>query len=264
MRALLRHATDRARPAMQIFCDSWGEVPRASLLERIENAVYEHPSVLDDYATEIVVETPRLTWAPAALLDEEESAEERIFHTVEAFGAETPAAGGWCAGEVLADRIGEETALYSLCDGFDAFVARTLPGARMRSHMAVLAEKLREMNRADGRLHIYADMRPGGEMDILAFRSGCLISGSVRQCDSAEDAAYRVFGLLNEYSAGPDDAEVHLHGDAAKVEAVRQLTGAVCGKCDTLDFGEAIEQSGLPLAAAMLMYNNRTSPRQIN
>ena len=82
---MLRHASDKSRPAVQIFNEEWRSESPDLLMRHIENAVYEHPSVLDDYATEIVVEAPELTWVPSGIFDgdgiSEEVAEE-IFRSV--------------------------------------------------------------------------------------------------------------------------------------------------------------------------------------
>ena len=131
MGAVLRHVSDTSRPAVRLFDDHWEPLEGRSLLERIENSVYEHPGILDDYATEIVVTTPNTTWIPTEILSSGEFMEENVFN--EFFPGEN---------EVMTDRVGEATALFSLAPGFDGFMARTVPGARMRSHLAVLAERM--------------------------------------------------------------------------------------------------------------------------
>lgn len=129
MGAVLRHVSDTSRPAVRLFADYWEPLEGRDLLKRIENEVYDHPAILDDYATEIVVTTPKTTWIPTEIMSAGDFAEERVFS--EFFPGE----------EIMADKIGEATALFSLTDGFDGFMARTLPGARIRSHLAVLAER---------------------------------------------------------------------------------------------------------------------------
>lgn len=246
MRALLRHASDKSRPAVQIFNEEWRSESPDILMRHIENAVYEHPSVLDDYATEIVVEAQELTWVPSGIFDGDgisEDVAEEIFRSVYPEGS--------C--EVMADRIGEETALYTLAPGFDGFMARTIPGARMRSHLGVLAERLRRMDAGSGRLRVYADIRER-RMDLLAFRGEGLVSASLQSWNTPEDAAFRIFSLLNAYSSGAEDSEVYLRGDGDNVREVLSLTSGFCHVAGRIPLPEGVDALSLPLAAALSLY----------
>ena len=66
---------------------SLGRVPRViirqnwppsdeGLLGRIEDAVYDNPTVLDDYSADIIVESDRQLWLPASLYPSDEECAE--------------------------------------------------------------------------------------------------------------------------------------------------------------------------------------------
>lgn len=243
MRALLRHVSDAERPLIQLFDEQWDPAGCGSLLAKIENAVYSHPSLLDDYATDVVIETSRVTWVPDSLLSSGRLNEETVYQAV------YPGA----SSDVLTDRVGEATALYEFIPDFGSFMARTLPGARLRPHIAVLVEKFLAAPRDPDTLCIYADMR-AGEIDLVAVKNESLVSASVQPWQSAEDAAYRIFHLINAYSSGGADCRVSVNcSDQALVSQVLGFTRGFCREAAVMKLPERMAACGLPLAAAMLM-----------
>ena len=48
MCAFLRHISDREKPIVEMFRTNWTSSDPASLLKNIDNAVYDHPGLLDD------------------------------------------------------------------------------------------------------------------------------------------------------------------------------------------------------------------------
>ncbi|MDE5903638.1 MAG: DUF3822 family protein [Muribaculaceae bacterium] len=249
MRALLRHATDRERPLLQLLHEEWEPASAEVQMSKIENTVYAHPSLLDDYATEVVVETPRVAWMPDTFLADGTFGEESVYHTVFA-DAE---------GDVLTDRTGEATALYEFLPEFDSFMARTLPGARLRCHLGVLVERfLHDSAPGDTTLRIYMDMRDG-EADLVALRSGRLVSASVQPWHTAEEAAYRIFHLLNAYATDRTDVKVSVNGtDPVSVDGVLSLTAGFCREAKPMQLSDGARRSGLPLSAALLVYKQDT------
>ncbi len=249
MRALLRHATDRERPLLQLLNEEWEPASAGVQMSKIENTVYAHPSLLDDYATEVVVETPRVAWMPDVFMADGSIGEDSVYHTVFATSK----------GDVLTDRTGEATALYEFLPDFDSFMARTLPGARLRCHLGVLVERfLAESRSDDPTLRIYMDLRQG-EADLIALRSGRLVSASVQPWHTVEEAAYRIFHLLNAYSTDRTGVKVSVNGmDAATVEGVLSLTAGFCREAMPMQLPDGARRSGLPLSAALLVYKNDT------
>lgn len=186
MGAVLRHASDLSRPAVRLFDDRWPRCEGRALLERIENCVYEHPAILDDYATEIVVETQRITWVPTEVLDSGDFPEERIFEAL--FPGE----------EVMTDRGDTVSALFSLADGFDSFMARTIPGSRMRCHLAVLEAGLRKRIGYMAGLRIYI-LRGTDKVTLFLYDGDRLVAATEHPMVSDEDVVRRLEELRQEW-----------------------------------------------------------------
>lgn len=71
MAAYLKNIENPADEIVTLFEESW-ERDSSNLLERIENAVYDHPQVLDDFSADIVLVAPAAVWVPAEYGDDEE------------------------------------------------------------------------------------------------------------------------------------------------------------------------------------------------
>ncbi len=102
------------------------------------------------------------------------------------------------------------------------------------------------------------DLRQG-EADLIALRSGRLVSASVQPWHTVEEAAYRIFHLLNAYSTDRTGVKVSVNGmDAATVEGVLSLTAGFCREAMPMQLPDGARRSGLPLSAALLVYKNDT------
>ena len=216
MTAVLRHVADPKRPAVLLFEERWPLCGERELLDRIENCVYEHPAILDDYATEIVVETSEITWVPTSILDSGDFVEEGIFSAL------------FSGGEVMTDRGEEVSALFSLAEGFDSFMARTIPGSRMRSHLAVIESAVRRLiDRWDG-LQAFLLDEPGKAI-VLIYRDGCLECAAEHNVTSSDGTRRLVEAYRREWP----------------FESCRYLASL---------FPEEVVRSGLPVAAALVVY----------
>ena len=231
----LRHCEDASQPVVRPFSTEWADDGQP-LLPRIEAAVYDNPRLFDDYATEIVLETRMLTWAPTDWLDGEES-EREVFETIFP-GAER---------EVLTERVGDMTALFMLVYGLQPFVVRTLPGARIRSHMGVLANRLRRLHSPMPR--IYADIREG-EADILAFSDEKMLCAATHEWREADDIAYHILHLAEDLGFDRAEMLVSLSGAPESREETAASLRPHCPHIETTPI--AAEVAGeMPLAAAI-------------
>ncbi len=208
--------------------------------------IYSHPSLLDDYATEIVVETPLVAWMPAEYLrDADEVREESVFSKL------YPASGG----EVMTERVGELEAIYSFAEGFEGFMARTLPGARMRCHQGVLVENLARRP-ANHEFRIYVDYH-GGLADMLLFRGEALLSVATSAYASEADLSAAITNILDLYGIAPAEVELRMAGDAEACEAVMLMLEERCGSREMLKLPALTAGSGLPLAIELLIERNQ-------
>lgn len=244
MRAFMKHLSDKSRQIIEILSTEWSSDDSSMLLKNIENAVYDHPGLLDDYATEIILETPQTCFAPNEITDEEEDAEQTIFESLFP-GAER---------EVLSDRLNSSTALFSLARGLDGFITRTIPGARVRSHLAVIVDRFQRSN-ADG-VRIYIDIRHNNEVDIIAFRANDLISACTQQWHSFEDIAFRIFNLLNAYHIDAAQARINLSGIPEERKKLRDFLRKYCGEVEQTTLPANSNTSGMPLAALLQAYRD--------
>lgn len=215
--AVLRHVSDSARPAVKLFDERWTPLEGRELLDRLESCIYEHPSVLDDYATEIVVEPLVVTWVPSEILDRGDFTEEHIFHEV------------FNETEVMADKVGDATALYLLTEGFDGFISRTIPGARIRTDQGVLVERLRPSDGSDDEFVINV-LKTGNQVHLVAF-SGTTLFCCVTHYVGSDEEAYAMADAIG-----------------------RRWSGERGYRIRTLRLPRRIADTGLPAAAALVLF----------
>lgn len=241
MCAFLKHLYDMGRPIMKLLSTSWTSHDPASLLSNIESAVYDSPTLLDDYATDIIIETPKVCFVPNSYLYSVDDAESDIYTAL------FPGA----ANEVLSDQMNDCTALFSLVRGIDGFFARTIPGARVRSHLAVLVENFSKIASADSPC-VFADIRDS-RLDLILFKGKKLFSASVQSWNSPEDIAYRIFNMLNAYDVNPALAKIYLSGSTKPIENLIPVMARYCDDVGRTpipyDYGS---DDPMPLAALLL------------
>lgn len=250
MQACLKHISDKTRPIVMLFKTEWDECESAALLAKIENAVYDHPALLDDYATEIILETPLVTWMPSAMLEEVDGMESTVFQSI------FPRSDA----EICTDRVEDMTALFMLADGLDGFISRTIPGARIRSHLAVLAEKFLTQNSDCRRLYI--DIRQS-ECDILGFDGRSLLCATTHGYRTVEDIAYRVFHLLNAFGIPPEDVKINVSGMQPLKSELISLLRQYCGYVVITTLPGAVSSGELPLAAALQAFSSKNPSHKI-
>ena len=126
MSAYLKSEEDPMEPLITLFHEEW-EVDDKELLKRIEDAVYDHPQLLDDFSTEIVVNTTKALWVPKGEVQPADTGAEYpdrdetdIYNMVYEAAEE----------DIFIDEVNGMICLYTLVPGLHPFIRRTLPGAR--------------------------------------------------------------------------------------------------------------------------------------
>lgn len=198
--AWLKSTEDPTIPVGRLFASRWERQPEG-LLSRIENAVYDHPRVLDDFSADIIVETEKCLWVPKALT--EDNPEEKC---EEWFGQVWPG----METEFITDDCDEKLCLYALVPGLHDFLGRTFPGTRISSHQSVLVRNL--AGRAADDVRLYIDIREG-EADLIAFSGKNLLHCSTHRWEAETDIIWHAFNLLEVYGVDPAKAQVCLSGD---------------------------------------------------
>ena len=245
MAAFLKHLSDTTKPIVEMFRNNWDESENSDLLSKIENCVYDHPGLLDDYSTDIIIDTPIVAFAPSEIIDNEENIEENIFSALYP-GSDR---------ELMTDRIGDVTALFSLCDGLDGFLSRTIPGARLRNNLAILIEYFSNKNLGDAR--VYVDIH-GNNADISAFNQSGLLAASTRRWKHEDDIIYMIFQVLNAYNIAPENANIYLSGMPEVRTAITPKLRQFCGYVVKTTMPEIAEKYNLPSAVALLINKSST------
>lgn len=194
-----------------LFATEWEE-DADTLLQHIENAVYDHPRVLDDFTARIIVHDRNTLFMPTAIMEENEGIEEIFYTTV--FEAD-PA-------DVMTDTFGDITAIYSPTPGLKGFLSRTFPGAMVESS---LMRKVRLNREASGK-RIYVFIRKG-EADFILFDGNALFSASTHSVNAPSDIVYHAVNIMDVYGIPPSEVNAIIEGMDMAQEASGMLAGIV-------------------------------------
>ena len=198
MSAYLRNMEDKSAPVEVLFNEVWHN-DDTMLLQQIENTVYDHPQVLDDFTADIVISSPRLLWFPASVTESEDATPEEIFAEVYPVEPE----------DVLVDHSDGIMGVYTLCSGLPAFLYRTFPGARISHAQTLLRQRFSTRNADASRM--YVDIREE-EADFILFNGTKFIQGCVHSYRQPTDIVYHILNLSEVYGLSPETMQVHLSG----------------------------------------------------
>lgn len=182
----------------ELFTTHWDNDPQ-HLLAHIENAVYDHPRVLDDFSARIEIYDRRVMFVPSHLLAETEGSEETFYTSL--YGGDGK--------EVMCDTDKDVTALYSPCDGLKSFLSRTFPGARVGCNLMHRVSYLR--NKGEG-MRLYVNLRKK-EADYILLQERDLLSASTRDWENGADISYHAFNLFKVYGVDPKEVKIEADGE---------------------------------------------------
>ena len=239
MAAWLRSVGHGAPEERLLFHTRWQQGD-ATLLQRIENEVYDHPQLLDDFSTDIIIQSPRTLAVPTAILENDEhplASEHLLYSCIYPCEEE----------DIMADRVDDVTLLFTLTPGLAGFLSRTLPGARIRSHLGVMLEHFRRHTSSMPRL--YADIRDE-ETDLLLLDCRRLLALSTQPWHAPTDIVYRILHMIQAYDLTADGVEVRLSGlSEVKTEVMTMLREIL----DFVTLGNVPSATDhMPLASALL------------
>lgn len=240
MAAWLSPVGNQGLESRLLFHTHWQE-KSDTLLQRIENEVYDHPQLLDDFSTDIVIQSPRTLGVPSLILDNDEhplASEEMLYTCIYQSQEE----------DIMSDRVDDVTMLFTLTPGLNSFLSRTLPGARVRSHMGVLYENFRRHTSTLPRL--YADIRDG-EVDLMLLSGKRLMALSTQRWRASADVAYRILQTIQAYGLKRDGVEVRLSGHAEVKNEVMSMLREMLDFVVLNNVPTAALQMDMPLAMAL-------------
>lgn len=215
MSAYLENTLHQEVDPQELFSEIW-DPEKGNLLNFIENAVYDHPRVLDDFSARIIVYDRNTIFIPTEVLLDSEESEETIYSDL--FGVE--------ASEVMTESDKDIVSASCLVKGLKGFLNRTFPGARMCSN---LMHKVKESRKEGEGKRMKIEVREG-ETDFVLLDGEKLISASTHDTYAGTDVAYHAFNLLNTYELNPKEVKAELSGtplpdDVAEVFETYMMQG---------------------------------------
>lgn len=238
MSAYLKNIENPLEPVAILFEEQWKR-DETTLLRNIETAVYDHPQLLDDFSTEIVVCSPRAMWIPedmATDYEEQSDLYNKVYKSEEA--------------DIMCDSLNGMCCLYTLAPGLPAFLRRTLSGARVSCHQSMLVNRF--MGRSCDMPRIYADIR-NGEVDFVVLDDRRMLLSSTQRWHDKMDIAYHIFNLMDVYGLDPKNTQISLSGiREIKQELVKTLREHVSYVMMTM-MPSAVSKIEMPISAAIAM-----------
>ena len=208
MCAFLKNIVHEGVVPQLLFESQWEDNPE-NLLTNLENAVYDHPRVLEDFNAKIIVDDRQTLFSPTELIEESEGTEE-TFHTA-IYDVEPR--------DIMSDTDNDLTATYSLAPGVKSFLYRTFPGARVVSNLMDKVKKYR--NEGEG-LRLFIDVKKK-RADFIFLNEKELLSASTQDWRDPEDLVYRVFNLFRVYESDPKNVKVRLGGESQVGELKKMI-----------------------------------------
>lgn len=238
MSAYLKNIEDALEPIVTLFEDQWGK-GEDNLLQKIEGAVYDHPQLMDDFSTDIVICTPRALWVPEKVAADSEDV-ATIYNKVYT-GEED---------DIMVDTLDGMACLYMLAPGLTGFLRRTLSGARVMCHQTV--ELRRFMSRGADQPRIYVDIREG-EADYLVIDDKKLLLAATHEWHDVNDIAYMVFNIVDVEGLNAAETQVSLSGEKEVRTGLLKMLRERVGYAMLTMMPSAVSKMEMPLAAALCL-----------
>ena len=176
------------------------------LLERIEDAVYDNPTVLDDYSADIIVESGRQLWLPASLYPTDDDCADAY---ISVYGGDIL--------DVMVNEMGNEKCAFTLTPGLKSFMQRSFPGARIWSQQALLKGASSQPHES---FKCLLDIKQSS-FDFILFDRGELLSASTHLWKTDADIAYILLNVLKTYDVPSIQTEIVFSG----IRDVRKALG---------------------------------------
>lgn len=180
---------------------TWGCDP-AEALSKIQDAVYEAPTLLDDYDTKILLRPTATLLVPPEMVDPDDTeANARALDAVDASEHKDV----WC------EPLGEAMALYSTPDGVRDFLSRSFLTEDVHHVLCPMVAHFAATATAQGGhkmwVHVGEDL-----LDAVAWKDGRLVLGASWHFKGAADAAYYIMLAWNTLSLDPAQGQLQVSG----------------------------------------------------
>lgn len=237
--AYLGNTSDPAEPVTEVLRSSLKN-DGDSLLQQIENTVYDNPYILDDFSADIILSTQKFCFAPSELSSTPE-ASEHIFTSL--YPEIRP-------DDIFCDTSDRYSCIYTSEPGLKDFIFRTFPGSRVSCEAMVLTDKFSNYPGGGQRVYLHC----GDDLSyIIAFTGKNLIFSTSCRCTDDMDAVYYTLNAMQVYGLAPDATEIYVSGrKERRADLVRMLRGYV-GYVMMATLPKAFDALPFPLSVSLVM-----------
>ncbi|MDE5877208.1 MAG: DUF3822 family protein [Muribaculaceae bacterium] len=248
--AWLNYIADNSRPN-RLFAIDFDD--SETHIEQLERAVYDNPRVLDDFSTDVIIDTDRVLWVPKNANDPEEV---RIM--ANALWPEL-------AADVLTDRTGTEVCHFVLTPGLATCMQRTFPGARVVCGLSVL-RRFVATRHSEG-TSLYVDFSDKAMIHILATKADKLLFATTKPSEHYDvpTLVKLIANALKACGCERSDVQATINSDASDTtrHTVASRLGAALepyiAECTYTDTAARLGTDGLPLALALSVTRRNTT-----
>lgn len=245
--AVLKSISDPEENPVVIVNQKWDEEGGSDILGRVESAVYENPRILDDFATRIIISTPKSLWIPSDLTEDDEF-DTRLFTSVYPARQE----------DISSDFDDDEVCAYTLCPGLNAFLRRSIPGCRICCSLSAVksyfqTEELGRITRegvSSPSYGMYINVH-GRFADIFCFRNGRMLTGTMHSWKEPADIAYLATLVSTSYGIDMSALSLFILDEGQKGMEVGRMLRELITSVSIVTPPALTSEFGVPLAAAL-------------
>lgn len=236
MSAYLKNIENPIENIVTLFEEMW-EKNESSLLNNVENAIFAHPQILDDFSTEILICSPKVIWSP----NQDELHEDAVIDEYLSI---------YCgeASDVLTTLENDLNCTYSLTPGLLPFLRRTIPGARIRCHQNVLVSKFLSTHAECPVL--YVDIREGAADYVLIDKDKLLLA-STHMWKDVMDIGYMIINIFDVYELNLDNVQVSISGSIEDKQSLIMVLRQQIAYVTVTKLPTAVSKLKLPLSVAL-------------
>ena len=238
MVGLIKNIQQTNKNPLLLFRNNWN-ADEGESLKNVENTVYENPRMLDDFATQIIIEAPKSLWIPSKFAEEDEYDDKYFTKVYKALPE-----------DIFADFYDEEICLFTLMPGLKSFLSRTLPGCRISSHIAILKEYYQA--KIKGGNYIFLDIRDKA-IDILAFSNKKFLSAATHPCEDFEELRYRILLLADAYNLELKSLNLSVFATNDKCKEIAEEFEMFIPNIEYTRWPEAWQNAGLSHATGIVL-----------
>ena len=200
MEAWLENTLHNEIPQQQLCSAEWEE-DDVKLLSNFENAVFDNPRLLDDFATKIIIYDIKTLFIPSDIPELTDKSETDIYKNF--YDGATA--------DIMSDRDGEITAAWTMVPGLRSFLLRTFPGARITCN---LMEKVRSLRKSNKGILLFGEVRDS-ETDIILLENNKLKAASTRKTkkDTNQESMFREVAEAYGYSYSTINKQIEYNED---------------------------------------------------